>query len=226
MQTNQSVSGRTTLATRLPRVTEGKLIWPKRVAGVLQAVLSLVLLTASDQLRADTDAEPVTAIWLHHEFKFSFIADTVRYRCDELASRVSSVLKAVGATRHSINVSRCTDFEPLQRLTISATVAAEATERNLHAATHFSSAERLLSEIRKSPLPTEADIERFQAKWRTVELRAAQLHLDAGDCELLRDVKRQVFTRIGVGVNAKGFRCSRAGDSITAYLSLIILMPA
>jgi hypothetical protein len=228
MQTNQCFTCGTMLPTRSANVSQRRPVWPRRVVASAPFMLPLIILSslgASYQLRAETHAEPVTAIWLSHEFKFSFSADTVRYRCDELAKRVSSVLTAVGAARHSIDISRCLDFDPLQRLTISATVAAEATEHNLHAATQFSSAERLLSEIRKSPLPTKADVERFQAEWRTVQIRRAELNLHAGDCELLHDIKRQVFTKIGVGVNEKGLRCMRAGNSIFAHLSLMILMP-
>ena len=96
---------------------------------------------------------------------------------------------------------------------ISAKIAlaapAIATDENIKEATTFNSERKLVAKVNDEALPTPSDIPLFPAVWAPIELNdTADTWLEAGDCELLRQLSRQVFPRIGVEVTKTKLVCS------------------
>jgi hypothetical protein len=154
-----------------------------------------------------SDENSVSAIWHVQQLPFDYYSPHTSYSCRALKSRIRAILQAVGAHESMEIAGSCAAHEPVRsaRIYISLASPVEATDANVLDATTFQPHERLAARLRGIALPTSTDIERFPASWRRVSL--AQLHLKSGDCDLLNDLRSQVFPRLRVR-NAAGFECS------------------
>jgi hypothetical protein len=93
--------------------------------------------------------------------------------------------------------------------------------------TQFDAKDRLLARLNNEQLPRAADIPRFTADWRKVDLhRQRKLELDPGDCELLQQVRKQLFPKLSVRVQKEGPSC-RPGVAtrLGPQLSVLALVP-
>ena len=91
---------------------------------------------------------------------------------------------------------------------ISAVIAfaspAVASEENVRRATTFDTQAQLVAQMKGEELPTASSIPVFPAIWAPIELSSkSDPWLQAGDCELLRQLSTQVFPKIGVEVSRK-----------------------
>jgi len=151
----------------------------------------------------------VTAIWQTQNLDFDYYSNTVRYSCAGLRSKIGNILRAVGA-HESVRVQiDCTAAAFATRAQILVTMPIEATEENVNNATDYDTRDQLVARLRKMELPSANDIQRFPATWRTVTLsRDRQLDLSAGDCELLRRMRDQIFPKLSVRVTKASSSCS------------------
>lgn len=179
---------------------------------------------------AATPAAPdyVTTVWRQQSLDFAYQGSTTAYSCSTLQQRLEAILRSVGARDGiSIVMHRCMDqADAYMQITMESPV--EATDDNIAAVTQHTSTDALVAKLRNESLPTPENIERFSAEWKTVSLsRDRALKLDSGDCELVKQLRRDVFPRMSIRIVRDNLRCSAAfGNVGQPKLSVAALVAA
>lgn len=184
---------------------------------VLQRVTLTIAGIALVLMGATASAAPdyVTAVWRQQSLDFAYQGTTTAYSCSTLQRRLEAILRSVGARDGiSIVMQRCTDqADAFMQITLESPV--EATEANVAAVTQHTGTEELVAKVRNEALPTAENIERFSAEWRTVSMsRDRTLQLESGDCELVKQLRRDVFPHLSIRIVRDNLRCSAAFGNI------------
>ena len=118
---------------------------------------------------------------------------------------------------------------------ISATIAlaapAIASEENIREATTFNTEQKLVARVNKEELPTQTEIPVFPAVWAAIELNGGgDAWFESSDCELLRQLSKQVFPKLGVQVTKTKLVCSASVTSkpsvaVRALVPMIRMRP-
>jgi hypothetical protein len=176
-----------------------------------------------------SDSEQIVeAIWRIQRVEFMYNSRDVYYSCDALQYKIGAILRAVGAHHRGVRVElRCMGrFVNHASGRVTVAVPAQATEENVIAATTFDAQTQLLARMRKVPLPTPADIERFPASWQSVSLsRQRGLKLESGDCDLLQALRRQVFPTMPIHIVSEGLHCGLGAGGMRPKLDVMALKP-
>lgn len=165
-------------------------------------------------LAAPAHADPaVQAIWRVQQLPFTYHSTRTAYSCSGLQEKIRSILQTVGAHESVIVEVHCPAGELLRSTHGSIAIATpiEATDENILAATRFEPYELMVARLRGVALPTATNIERFAASWRRISL--SHLQLGTGDCDLLDDLRGQVFPRLRIR-NVSGFGCSATATRV------------
>jgi hypothetical protein len=173
-------------------------------AWVAAAVLGAAPSARAQAVQASPDATPaVSALWIEHELTFIYAGFTSYYSCLGLRDKVRTVLEQLGArpgfkvTARSCMNGQGPEWSPSVR--IVAAFPAEATPE-LVAELAAGQPERELA-ARASGKPMVEATAQFPARWKRVEFRSGRLgDIQDGDCELMDQLRREVFGRIGVRV--------------------------
>ena len=90
------------------------------------------------------------------------------------------------------------------------------------------SKDELVAKVRNESLPTAETIERFPAMWQTISMaRDKELKLDSGDCELVKQLRREVFPLMSIRIVHDNLRCSIAFPNLgQPQLSVAALVAA
>ncbi len=181
---------------------------------LLFPVLVVVTMLPSQLVFAQTvGVDAVDAIWRVQSLPFAFRGRHVLYACSTFQKKLRSVLEAVGAHSSLIIQTSCSQTALTGRIDarIALATPTPATAENIAAATTFDSKRELIARLKKTPLPTASDIERFRAVHRTVVLEnRGGLQLEPSDCELLIAIRDQLFPRLDVVVAKNTAFCSEA----------------
>jgi hypothetical protein len=180
----------------------------------LLTCLLCVSLTAPPVLAQPSPDEGrrVDAVWKVQSFDFVFGGYTTTYSCNALARRVRSVLTSVGVDSLRVSMLDCADLNGGARMQLTLASPVEATPGNVRALTTHDTRDVLIAKLRNEQLDTEADIERFAAMWTSVSMaRVVRPRLEAGDCELLRQLRRDVLPRLSVQIVREDLHCSSGG---------------
>jgi hypothetical protein len=175
------------------------------------------------------DGGPVDAIWQVQRFDFDYRSARSYYACGALQRKIGDILSAVGVHKSVTVEINCDGLSLMNVARASITLAApvEATDENIRQATTFDGRAELLARMRNVPLPTAADIERFRAEWRSVSLlKNRQLSLAAADCDLLRNIRDQIFPKLSIRVMRDGLTCTQSATRLKPALDINVLMPA
>jgi hypothetical protein len=153
---------------------------------------------------------PLDAVWRMQQFNFHFRATRGHFHsCSSLQSKISTIMEAVGAGSVIVKLG-CNprDLTDNTYASVAAAMPQEATPENVQAATTFDSRQELVARMRQIDLPTQNDIVRFSAEWRTVSIMAIRgMHLGPEDCNLLEDLSAQIFPHLSVRVVRQRFSC-------------------
>jgi hypothetical protein len=177
---------------------------------------------------ADADGERVTAIWRQHQVSFGFHSSNVRYSCDALQSKVSNLLMAIGAHPNMALDLSCQSggFVDSARFRVTLKLPVVASEENVRLATTYSTEQQLVARLHSVQLPSATDLPRFSAEWRTVTLtRDRRVNLDAGDCDLLAGLRKQLLPQLGIESANGDFRCYGDGTRLRPLFRVSTLMP-
>ena len=160
---------------------------------------------------------PVEAVWKPQRAIFSFFGQTTRYACDELERRLRRVLVVLGAHEEMrIDRRHCSPYTGM-RLDITFRSPIEATPENVHALTTFEPEEILVARLRGFDLPSAEDLPRFPAEWQAISLsRDEHVHLRAGDCELLEQIRQQILPLLATRGAPRRIVCSPGNLSMRA----------
>ena len=209
----------------LPRYSSEAL---RASAIVIVGLFSSISYAAETQSAPDATAPPVAAVWKQQEIGFHFQSFTTFYTCQALEGRIEQILLAVGADPKALRV-RSTGCEGgriarLQFVRIKVTSPVEATPEVLAQLKSTRSTRELAARVKGERAP-EAD-ERFDAYWKPVSLFRGRLRLDPGDCQLVEQLQREVFPKLGVRVTKDGVNCMPNQVSMTTpRLELEALVP-
>jgi len=157
-------------------------------------------------------AGPVDAIWRQHRINFEFHSFNVRYSCTALASKVRSILKALGAHRDLNVTANCAGnaLTTSANLLLILKLPVVASEENVRAATTYTTQQELVAQLHSVQLPSVTDLQRFSAQLHTIALtRDRRLSLDSGDCDLLGDIRDQLLPKLGI--SSSSFICFNGG---------------
>jgi hypothetical protein len=186
---------------------------------------------AAAHAAADKNAEAtITAVWKVHQLEFAYDSPNISYECESLQKRIKQILEAVGAySKMVVETTHCRRKEQVRRTDIRLSLAmpAEATEENMQSAAEFDVNQEIVARVRSTPLPA-SDVKVFPATWRTLTLsNSAPAKLVAGDCDLVRALRDQVFPQINVRVIGSGMNCGANPDTrIQPKMRVRALMPA
>lgn len=199
----------------------------KRVAEhALPSSVAIISLLVSASALAAPDYTP--AIWKAQSVEFAYRGTATAYSCSTLQQRLEAILRSVGARDTlSVVMHRCTDQSDAY-VQINLQSPVPATDEHVAAATRHDSRDALVARVRAESLVTAESIERFPAEWRTISMsRDKELRLDAGDCELVKQLRREVFPRMSIRIVHDNLRCSVAFPNLgQPQLSVAALVAA
>ncbi len=172
----------------------------------LLAVFAFLLLTVESAAAVGSPGGPQPAVWASHEIIVDLHNLPRRYSCDDLWYKFRAVLFAIGARPTQVLPYRCqgsareAGYSPQVQLTF------------------------YTPEIARGALARTPDL---QAQAQSVRLApGAQPHLDAGDCELLRQLKDTLFRYLGNRISEFSLACAAASGNTPAFsLTVDALLP-
>jgi hypothetical protein len=172
-------------------------------------------------------AQNTDAIWKTHRVIFQYGSRSTAYSCKGLADKLSAILRRVGAHQDlRILATACDESAGLARLEVLFRSPVPATPANLTEATDHDATELLTARLRGERLATAEDVERFEAQWETISLgRDRKLKLVPSDCDLLRQMTSELFSRMSINVTKRNARCSALGNFHPPHLTVAALVP-
>lgn len=195
------------------------------------AICIAALLAANAAHGADAPrAGIIEAVWKPQSMEFHYRSEGRLYPCAILEYKVGMILRRLGASESlRLRGDGCHDLDRVVRFEVTMESPVEATAAAIDAVTTYSSEDELRARLRGEQLPSAADLERFPAMWRSVSFRrGGQLDLDAGDCALVQQLRKQVLTRMSVQVTTdiRGVDCSQELSGFAKpRLTVLALVP-
>ncbi len=182
----------------------------------LSATLSSAAVATTPQPQPSKALQIVEAVWKVQSLTFAYSGYATAYSCDSLLRKVRDILRVLGA-RETLRIRSwgCTDMMTHGRMEITLESPVEATPENIQALTTYDSTQQLVARVRNERLDRADELPRFPATWKTISMsRDKQLKLGAGDCELVEQLRRDVFPRMSIRVEHDRLRCSVAFGNI------------
>ncbi|MGH8179038.1 MAG: hypothetical protein ACREV5_22480 [Steroidobacter sp.] len=188
---------------------------PRRISTLLCigcAPMTLALFAV--QAGADHMTE---AVWKVQEVTFGYLAGDSSYTCAGLRARLRSILTHLGAHEGMTIILRGCD-QPNSNVSASITLTSpvEATSVNIDQLTRRDSRSELTARVRGVTLARAEDLPRFPAVWKTISFaNAMHLRLSPADCDLLKQLRREILPRLAIRVIEDEIRCSTALRGVT-----------
>ncbi|MFO1408309.1 MAG: hypothetical protein U1F08_12385 [Steroidobacteraceae bacterium] len=174
----------------------------------------------------------VEAVWIERKLSFVYSARTAWYSCDGLAIKVEQILAAIGARpgytvqpRACFNPRRGAEWTPMLDITAASAVA--ATPATLDEAGRQAEQQAIAARAGGAKGPVEATTAPFRAVTRRIDLRDSPRGLlQPGDCELVQQLRDQVFKPLGAKVVDDHMACTyHRLDNNIIRLSIEVLVP-
>ena len=188
------------------------------VSRVLCITAVSLSVTVSSSVAARTPDPPsralqiVEAVWKVQSLSFAYSGYATVYSCDALLAKVRGILQGLGA-RDTLRIRSmgCTDMVTHGRMEITLESPVVATPESIEALTTYDSKQELVARVRNEHLASAEDVQRFPAAWKTISMtRDRSLKLGPSDCELVEQLRRDVFPRMSIRVERDRLRCSVA----------------
>jgi hypothetical protein len=140
----------------------------------------------------------VPAVWKKQEISFVYRGGGSGHTCGGLRTQLRSLLIALGAHEATtVTAAECDDAALAREVAIFVASPFEAAAVDSDA--QSSSTEALIARVRGEV--AEATPATFPARWKTISFaNAMSLRLSPGDCELLKQLQRDVMPRLSVRV--------------------------
>jgi hypothetical protein len=176
----------------------------------MKALLAMAcFLFGTAAANAGADLAPIEAIWMPQVVNFVYRTGDTAYTCSGLWQKLAGMLVYVGARPAAASDRlKCDAAAGTVTLQFALESPVAATPENLRVLTHFDTQDLLVARLQGKQLPTEEDVKRFPAAWRTLSFRDSRLQLTAGDCELVRQVRRQILPKLSVEIVSEPPVCS------------------
>lgn len=158
----------------------------------------------------------VEAVWKVQSLNFAYSGYATVYSCDSLLEKVRDILQVLGA-RETLRIRSwgCTDMVNHGRMEITLESPVEATPENVQELTTYNGTQQLVARVRNERLDRAEELPHFPAAWKTISMsRDRQLKLGPSDCELVEQLRRDVFPRMSIRVERDRLHCSVAFGNI------------
>lgn len=160
---------------------------------------------------ADT-APPVMAVWVEQKINFPYMGFTAYYSCDGLRGKVSSILEEIGARPgFKVTARGCMNLngpELTPSLEIIAAMPRPATPEVLAELAKGESQRKLAARAGGKAAPAAEAAAEFPARLRRVDFRDSPIGLvQAGDCELIEQLRDRVFVPLGAKIVENRMGC-------------------
>lgn len=158
----------------------------------------------------------VEAVWKVQSLSFAYSGYATVYSCDSLREKVRDILEVLGA-RETVRIRSwgCMDMVNHGRMEITLESPVEATPENVQELTTYTGTQQLVARVRNERLDRAEELPRFAATWRSISMsRDRQLKLGPSDCELVEQLRRDVFPRMSIRVERDRLHCSVAFGNI------------
>lgn len=176
------------------------------VFAVISALLAAVPASAQEQAR------PVPAIWKEQEITFYFQSFTTFYSCNGLETKLERLLRQLGATADvKVRSAECPGaIARMPRVVMKVSSPIEATPEALAARDKDKSTRELAARVqgKQAEKELQQSLQQFPAQWRPVSLARGKLDLEAGDCELIDELRRKVLPKLAVRIVKDNVHCS------------------
>jgi hypothetical protein len=187
----------------------------------------LAVLIMSMAHSAEAPPDPVEAVWRAQRLTFQYRSEGTMYRCDLLEHKVRRILAQLGA-RDPMNIRRvfCRDFARAVQLEVIMESPVVATPENIREITQYDSEDELIARVRGVALPSAEDLERFPAVWTSIAIqRAPKVHLDAEDCALVQQLRRQILPKMSVQIvkDIDRVNCTYGSPRLTVVALVAVL---
>lgn len=159
----------------------------------------------------DPAPPPIEAVWKVQRLEFNYLNGDTIYTCASLRQKLARILEALGAHEHMRLQSGMCDETGRSRIVVVLASPVIATEENVRALTTYSAEQLLIARTRGMRLPAAEDLQRFPAHWKTVSFaRDRSMRLSPGDCDLVRQLRRQVLPHLSVQITQDSLNCGSA----------------
>lgn len=184
------------------------------VLAALAVLAPLASFAQSPDKSASTDVPaPVMAVWVEQTIHFPYMAFTAYYSCDGLKTKVSSILKEIGA-RPGFKVTARGCLSPRQGaermpgLDIVVAMPQQATPAVLAELAKGTAQHELAAKAGSKAAPAAEGAAEFPARVRRIDFRDSPSGLvQPGDCELIEQMRDKVFIPLGAKVVANRMDC-------------------
>ena len=180
--------------------------------GVALVSLGLGPLAVLAQTTAADSPPAVNAIWVEKDIEFTYMAFTTYYSCDGLRDKLRWVLKEIGARPgFKVTVTGCMNTGPdvLPHARIRAAMPQAATPELLAELARDASQRELVARSTGKSADVNEPTAQFAARTRRIEFKDDPLsHIEAGDCELVEQLRDHVFVPLGARVVEDRMRCT------------------
>jgi len=180
--------------------------------GLALISLGLAPLAGLAQTAAADNPPVVNAIWVEKEIEFTYMAFTTFYSCDGLRDKVRWVLKEIGARPgFKVTVGGCMNTGPdvLPHVRLKAAMPRAATPELLDELAKEASKRELVARSSGKSADVNEATAQFAARTRRIEFKDDPLsHIEAGDCELVEQLRDHVFVPLGARVVEDRMRCT------------------
>jgi hypothetical protein len=179
---------------------------------MLAALLLALPAAAEDRPSGEATGAPINAVWNEKEISFTYTSFTTYYSCDGLRDKVRRILKELGA-RPDLKVStagcvRMTGPELMPRVKIKGAFPVEATPERIAALEKEAPKKELIARVNKGRNEAYEATQQFSARPKLFELHdSVRGPIEAGDCELMEQLRDQVFEPFGMRIVENDIRC-------------------
>jgi hypothetical protein len=161
------------------------------VAAVVAAgALSSVAIATDNSVPDPAPADSTTqAVWKAKEFKLTYMGFTTKYSCEGLADKVKTILLTLGARKDDLHVTETGCIEafrpsPFPGVRVKMSVLEPVSDQSGAAST----------EDRSAAATGSGSDAIVTAHWKPVQLKLdADSVTEAGECELVEQIRRQVL---------------------------------
>jgi hypothetical protein len=162
---------------------------------------------------AEADASPtVMAVWVEKKISFAYMGFTAYYSCDGLRYKVKAILEEIGVRPgFKIQARGCVHLsgpEDMPMLEIVAATPREATPEVLAELEKDAAKRELVSRYGTEDAAATEATAQFPARVRRIDFRDSATGLvQAGDCELVEQLRDRVFVPLGAKVVVDRMGC-------------------
>jgi hypothetical protein len=176
--------------------------WRIAALGAMAAVCGAAGMAAEGA--AELPSAPVQAVWKSQTLIFNYQSFSTFYSCESLEEKLEQILRQVGAEVvvrvRSADCGRGPVRMPRAEIQIVSPV--EATPEVMAELKKGETHRELIARIRGNRAEAAAATEQFPAQWQRVHIGRGRgtLNLEAGDCELVEQVRRRILPQLAVRV--------------------------